>query len=211
MKTWSLQDVEVTANEHPKSFFIPSLAERCSRKPGEQVRLHFLLNDPGEEEPSAERMWVEIAEASEDSKHYRGELTNQPAYIKGLNIGDTIEFEPRHIAQTILKKGDPRWIECSELGALVSAKVFEDGGVIRFAYREEADNERDSGWRLFTGLETDEYTNNAGNIRICNVNWLVDLDPTLAEIFKAEAGSVFERAERSAKWETLTDWEPSEE
>ncbi len=52
-------------------------------------------------------MWVEITGKKLLSKKYTGILTNQPVYIKTLDVGNTIEFEPRNIARTILKEGDP--------------------------------------------------------------------------------------------------------
>lgn len=37
---------------------------------------------------------------------------------EGHQAGDVVEFEPRHIAQTVLRKGDPLWVEVGEKIAL---------------------------------------------------------------------------------------------
>ena len=40
-------------------------------------------------------------------------------------------------------------------------------------YKEEPDNDVDSGWRFFSGFETDEYVNNPKNIEVYDVNTIV--------------------------------------
>jgi hypothetical protein len=209
MPHWVLEDVEVAAKQHPDSFFIPPEAERRARKRGDQVRLHFVLAKPSPDQPRAERMWVEIADVRAAGCEYTGVLTNQPRYIPGLNAGDTVHFEPRHIARTTIGKDDPGWIDCGEKSALVSKLVFEGDKTVRFAYREEPDREEDSGWRLFSGQETDEDTNDPANIRVCNVLWLTDFDPSLLEVFRHGPGSVFERSGKDSEWEKVEDWSPS--
>ena len=210
MANWELEDIEIAARANPNTFFIPSETERRNQKVGDEVRLHFLLRDLNPDGPSGERMWVEIVKVDSEGKHYEGTLTNQPLHIRDLQMGDVIRFESRHIAQTIIKKGDPRWLDCAEKSAYVSKLVFEGERTLRFAYREDPDNEEDSGWRLFTGLETDQYVNDPKNIRICNVGWLTDFDPTLFEIFKSDYGSVFERTSKEESWKRVRDWKPAE-
>lgn len=172
MKSWELEDVEGTAHKNSDTFFIPSKEERNSKKKGDLVRLHFLLKEPREGEPRAERMWVKISRSKNLLGKYFGILTNQPAFITDLSAGDEIEFYPKHIAQTIIQRDDPGWIESFERMALVSKMCLDKDEVIRFMYREEPDREQDSGWRIFTGNESDEYTNDSQNIQIINVGYL---------------------------------------
>jgi hypothetical protein len=208
MTDWKLEDVEVANRVNPNGFFIPSLNERKSQKKGDMVRLHFMLSDPKEDEPRAERIWVEIIETKLFAKKYVGILTNKPAYIKSLSVGDRIEFEVRHIAQTIIKKNDPRWIDSGEKMALVSKMCMENGNIIRFLYREEPDNEQDSGWRMFTGLESDEYNSDSKNISLLNIYYLLDKDPTLLKPLKGDYGSAYERNEKDKPWRKVEDWSP---
>ncbi|WP_077850875.1 immunity protein Imm33 domain-containing protein [Clostridium felsineum] len=42
---------------------------------------------------------------------------------------------------------------------------MDDNGIICWFYCEEVDPVEDSGWRMFSGEEDKEYTNNSGNIR----------------------------------------------
>lgn len=208
MRIWELEDVAVAARLHPDTFFIPSLEERSSLHDGRLVRLHFVLKVRKPDDPRAERMWVEVIEKKEtaNSVTYRGVLTNQPAYIPQLNIGDIVEFGPENIAQLLLSSTDPDYLSIGEKSAFVSAMVLAPEGFARFAYREIPDRETDSGWRLFAGDESDEYVNDAGNVRVCNVFWLVDRDPSLRQILNAPEGYAFERATADERWSRALDW-----
>lgn len=209
--SWTLENIVVAARENPGSFFIPSEAERISRTVGDSVRLHFLLTDPGPDQPRAERIWVDIISCDATPPSYVGVLGNQPLYITGLNLGDHITFGPEHIAQTLIRTSDPGWFNAAEKGALVSNAVFQPGQCVRWMYHEEPDRSEDSGWRLFAGTEDDQYSNDATNIRICNVGWLTDYDPTLLPAIKAEVGSAFERDSTDHAWVPATDWPPGED
>lgn len=211
MKNWELIDVEESAKKYPGQFFIPSLKKRKSQSVGDMVQLHFRLNEVGEGLPRAERMWIEISEVSADGEDYFGFLTNQPKYIRGLNAGDLINFQAANIGQVIVKETDPDWIACGEQVALVSRKCFDQGMYARFIYCEEPDREEDSGWRILSGTESDEEMEDPNTIRMCNVYWLLDWDPTLFAIIKdGTPGDVFEREEKSQNWKRVEDWNSPE-
>lgn len=211
MKSWSLEDVEKSAKENQNSFFIPSKKERNSQKIGKLVRLHFLLDKRNDNDPRAERMWVKIIKEKSIFGKYIGVLTNQPKYIKDLKVNDQIEFDSCNIAMVLIDKDDPNWLECGEQSALVSKMLFDKKEIVRFLYREKADRKEDSGWRLFTGLEDDEYNSNSENIQIVNVYYLIDKDPTLFEPLKGDYGSVYERENIKDSWHIVEDWSPAEE
>ena len=209
-KFLKLEDVEKAAKEHPDTFFLPSEVERKSQKVGDSVRLHFLIDSPAKGEPQAERMWVTVTQAQGLFKPYKGTLENNPAFIDDLKCGEEITFKLCNIAQTIIKKGDPRWIDSAELKAFVSEMCFEKGEVVRFLYREEPDRKEDSGWRLFAGHESDEYANDTKHIRLCEVGYMLDRDPSLVEPLKEGVGAVFEREDKDKPWKRVTDWNPPE-
>ncbi len=212
MRSWYLEDVVTAAQASPESFFIPSAKKRHECQVGDLVRLHFILRDPGEDEPRAERMWVQVNERIEDGAicRYCGVLDNQPVYIHDLELGDTIEFQANHIARTLLTPDDPSYLTIGEQSAVVSALVLESGRQACWAYREGSERPEDSGWRLYRGDEDEAFMEDAGNIRICNIYWLADRDPTLLQIFRADVGCAFERAEEKGDWETVTDWSPED-
>lgn len=203
-----LENVEEAAKRNPDTFFIPSLAERKNQQVGDVVRLHFLLKTPKEGEPGAERMWVRVTKRPGLLGSFRGVLENAPAYIEDLSIGDEVQFKPCHIARTVIKPNDPRWFEGYQKLAFVSKLCLQEGGCVRFLYREEADNVADSGWRMFSGHETDEYANNADNISLVEVGWMVDRDPSLLEPLKQGVGAVYERDGIGAGWRVVSDWAP---
>ncbi|GIN86350.1 hypothetical protein J6TS2_27360 [Heyndrickxia sporothermodurans] len=203
---WSLENVEKVSQLNTSTFFIPTSQERRSQKKGDYVRLHFLINNPSQDGPRAERMWVEIIDKKLFGKKFVGILTNQPVYINSLNLGDQIEFEPKHIAQVLIKQDDPRWLEIGEQMALVSKKCLETDGIVRWLYREEPDREEDSGWRLFSGDESEEYLSNPANIKVMNVYYLLDKDPSLIYPFKGGIGSAFERENNNSSWDEVKDW-----
>lgn len=203
---WTLEDVEEVSRQHPNSFFIPSLQERMTQNPGRMVRLHFILTNPKEGEPRAERMWVEITGQDPVTGRYTGLLTNVPGVIQTLQSGDTVEFEPRHIARTILREGDPAWVEAGEKAALVTKKCMLPGSGVRWMYREAATREQDSGWRLFSGDEDGAYLSDPKNTAIMNVYDLIDRDPGLLEPFRGAVGTAFERSGPDAAWVEVKNW-----
>jgi len=209
-KFLNLEDVEKTARENPETFFIPPDEERKSQHVGDLVRLHFRLRNPSVGEPRAERMWVKVTQEQAFLKPYKGVLDSRPVYIEDLKQGMEIEFKSCHIAQTIIKKGDPRWIECANMKALVSEMCFAKGETVRFLYRQAADKKGDSGWRMFTGHETEEYNEDPKNIRIVEVGYMLDRDPSLILPLKEDFGAVFERKARKEPWKKVTDWTPPE-
>jgi len=205
-----LENVEDTAKRCPETFFIPSSSERKSQKTGSSVRLHFLVEEPDENGPQAEHLWVKITQERGFFRPYKGVLENAPALITNLRQGDEITFEPRHIAKTVIKKDDPRWIDAADLKALVSEMCFDKGQTVRFLYRQKADREEDSGWRMFTGHETEEYTDKPKNVRIVDVGYMLDRDPSLLLPLKEGIGAVYERDEQGTPWQKVTDWDPED-
>ena len=78
--------------------------------------------------------------------------------------------------------------------ALVSKRVAKDGWPVRWLYREAADREADSGWRVFAGDETEKYNDDAKNIALMSLQELCERDRRLEDIFQNPVGSAFERA-----------------
>lgn len=209
-KFFNLENVEKTARENPETFFIPSEEERKSRGVGDSVRLHFRLKESIAGEPQAERMWVTITQERGFLRPYKGVLQNAPAYIEDLKQGDVVTFKSCHIAQTIIKKGDPRWIDCANLKALVSEMCFAKDEYVRFLYREGADQKEDSGWRMFTGHETQDYSDDPKNVRIVQVGFMLERDSSLLQPLKGGVGAVFERRTKDESWNKVPDWNPPE-
>lgn len=202
MSKWYLEDVVVAAHARPDTFFIPLDDERSGCAVGVLARLHFVLLAPPADGPRAERMWVEVAERrlNGEGVSYAGFLTNQPVFISDLTLGDPIEFLPIHIAQIFIPKSHPDWLDIGEKHAIVSAQILEPSRKARYAYREAPCSEEDSGWRLFSGCETQDFVDNSANLRLCNVGWLANRDLSLLQVFRAPTGSAFERQNECGDW-----------
>jgi hypothetical protein len=58
---------------------------------------------------------------------------------------------------------------------------------------DEPRNPHDSGWAFSTGLETEEYMEDANNMAVVSISSLLELDPALEAILDAPIGSMFRR------------------
>ena len=74
-----------------------------------------------------------------------------------------------------------------------SDQITVDGRRVGFMYREAPDNKVDSGWRFFSGAETQEYTDNPANFEIYDVNTIANYDPSITEFLDAPPGSAYAR------------------
>ncbi len=165
-----------------------------------------MLTEAEDHEPRAERIWVTVTRAKGFFSNYKGKLETNPLFFEEFQFNDEIAFEPRHIAQTLIKMGDPLWIDSADQMAFVSKMCLEKGNCVRFLYREQALRKEDSGWRMFSGLEPDGYANDTANISLQKVEIMLSSDPTLLEPLKGEIGSVYERDQLGKRWQKVTDW-----
>ena len=74
-------------------------------------------------------------------------------------------------------------------------KITVEGAPVGFMYREDPDNDIDSGWRYLAGTESEEYMDNPDNHAIYDVNTIANYDPEIVPLLDAPSGSAFERVE----------------
>ncbi|MBS98536.1 MAG: hypothetical protein CMI01_07650 [Oceanospirillaceae bacterium] len=92
--------------------------------------------------------------------------------------------------------------------ALVSRLVFEETLPVRFMYKTVPEHLNDTGWRMFTGYETEEFLENEQiNLVPMPVEKMVELDPSLTELVTYNAGTVWERTPDAEGWERVYDFE----
>jgi len=192
--SWTLDDVEEQARQNPTSFFIPSLAERRTLRVGQQVQLHFVLSEPGPEDPRAERMWVRVASPPGPlpESRYEGVLLSKPGRIVGLEQGTTLPFCARHVASVLVRRGDASWFAEAGMHVFVSERALAPQRRPRFVYREPPDNETDSGWRMMDGDESDAEIDDARNVRRVTGGWLNERFPDLSSVWGSPDGVAFE-------------------
>ncbi|WP_295768770.1 DUF2185 domain-containing protein [uncultured Mucilaginibacter sp.] len=78
-------------------------------------------------------------------------------------------------------------------GCLATDEITVNGEPVGYMYREEPDNDIDSGWRFFAGTETDEYANNVDNVMVYDVNTIVNYDQAIVPYLHLPAGTQLER------------------
>lgn len=159
----------------PRSFFIPSREERDSLEAGSLVQLLFEIDDPSEGMPSAERMWVQVL--SRGGGNYVGALDNQPNVITAVGPGNRIVFGPEHVISV--------WVTNPILGlkAMVSRRSHDQDLRPRFVCREAPLNPQDSGWQVLVGDETSEELDDASQVLLQPLGFLIDRWPELESVF----------------------------
>lgn len=94
------------------------------------------------------------------------------------------------------------------IGGLMVSKMVTDQNIKpRFMYREKRTRPEDSGWRIFTGFETDDYINDPNNTGIYNPSSILKVDPSLQSILLKGIGAVYERTDDDSEWYRVTDFE----
>ncbi len=86
----------------------------------------------------------------------------------------------------------PRRTSC-----IAADRIAVDGCPVGFMYRDEPDDEIDSGWRFFAGTESQEYLDDPDNIAQYDVNTIANYDQGIVPLLDAPAGSAFERKAES--------------
>lgn len=175
---YRLVDGEVRHSEAPRAFFIPPRSERESLQAGDYAKLPFELVDPQDDGPSGERMWVQVLGV--ENGNYVGALTNTPRVITTIGVGDRVDFGPEHVIGTL-----EDW-QLLEKKMFVSRRSQDQDVRPAYVYREDPDNERDSGWRAMVGDETDDEINDAANVLLQDLRYLLDRWPELRSVFKTD-------------------------
>jgi hypothetical protein len=76
---------------------------------------------------------------------------------------------------------------------IASNEVAKGRKPVRHLYREEPDNENDSGWRVFSGDERQEYADDAANFAMYNATTILEIDPSIAPLLDTPPPAAFER------------------
>lgn len=102
IKLVTLRDCVALAEQYPDTFQIPDSEAKSQISVGDFVKLCFEYHGKYrlDREFIDERMWVRVTSIEGD--RYQGELENEPVIADVLEIGNTVDFEPRHIAGVML-------------------------------------------------------------------------------------------------------------
>lgn len=191
MPTWHLANADDLSAESKYTFYKPSREIIEQVAPGEVVKLIFRFESEDPEAPAAERMWVLVDEVQNDG-HFRGRLNNEPKYIQDLKLDDPVEFDACHIINTE-HEDDDNIVERYIKRCFVTKRVLYEGYRVGYLYREDPDEERDSGWRVTSNTETDEYMDDAENIAYVSLGAVLSKDDSFISLLEQPAGSIFVR------------------
>ena len=104
-----------------------------------------------------------------------------------------------------LKKEEIEKLIPSMGGCFATDKITVDGMKVGFMYREEPDDDRDSGWRFLSGTETDDYMDDENNSMIYNVNTIANYDKAIIPYLNSPIGSELERLEGSDEFRSYQE------
>ena len=91
-------------------------------------------------------------------------------------------------------------------GCIATDKITVDGLQVGFMYRETPDFETDSGWRFFSGTETQDYADNSNNLQVYEVNTIANYDKAIIPYLNLPIGTELEREENSDKFIVVEDY-----
>jgi hypothetical protein len=175
-----IADGEAMHRAHPRSFFIPARAERESLLAGDPAKLLFEVTGPQDSMSRGERMWVRVT--GRDADGYAGVLDNVPSVLTAIKLGDTVRFGPQHVIATSVAGTRP----LLDKKMLVSRRSHEDDVRPGRVYREEPDNDRDSGWRALVGDETADEIDDPANILVQLAGFLLARWPELEPVLETD-------------------------
>lgn len=197
-QNWHLDNARDIAKENPYTFYVPSDELIKMLKVGHAVRLIF-VNDARTETDTmrAERMWVEITHI--DGNDFIGKLDNKPYENKHLNLGDEIHFKDYHIMDFYDNDlTDPvpslaqYWDRCWTTSAIID-KTAPIGYICRTSPCDDKNGNKDSGWQILSGDETQEYMDDPDTIQCVALGVLLNIDDSFIHLLSSYIGTAFEK------------------
>lgn len=76
---------------------------------------------------------------------------------------------------------------------LATDKITVDGEPVDYMYREQPINDVDSGWRFFSGMETQEYIDDPNNSAFYQLNTIANYDNAIIPYLHLPVGVALER------------------
>lgn len=93
----------------------------------------------------------------------------------------------------------------AKVGYIIASKLVSEGRKeVGYLYREEPTDEMDSGWRVFSGEEDQEFADDADNFAIYNASTIVEIDPSIADLLLSPPGAAFERDSTTGQFGAVT-------
>lgn len=202
-QSWHLSDAREVANAHKYTFYKPSSAIIDKLEAGNRCRLIFRFDSDNPEHPSAERMWVTIEKIEGDV--FTGSLSNQPVYIKDLQVGDAVCFKSEHIIDLDVDDDEPNLVEKYIDRCFATRRIIYEKATIGYLYRDEPmEGERqgfkDSGWRFLEGDEDQASLDKPDNAQFVSLGLILNNDDSFIDLLESSIGSAYLRDKETGRF-----------
>lgn len=88
---------------------------------------------------------------------------------------------------------------------LATQLLVEEKKLVGFMYHEKGEGD-DSGWRFFTGEEDQAYVDNPENIKIYDIQTILDIDQSIRPYLKSKEYTAFERIVGTNRFKMAEDY-----
>jgi len=102
-----------------------------------------------------------------------------------------------------LKSNEIKQLVANSGACLASDKITVNGELVGYMYREKPDFKGDTGWRFFSGTETQTYADNPDNFAIYDTNTIANYDPSIIPNLKLPVGSELERIKETTTFKLI--------
>lgn len=92
----------------------------------------------------------------------------------------------------------------TNIGCIATDKITVDGLPVLYMYREERIEDADSGWRFFSGTETQEYVDDAENSGIYKLNTIANYDADIIPYLEYPIGTELERDSKDERFNIIS-------
>ena len=76
-----------------------------------------------------------------------------------------------------------------------SDMITVNGHKVGYMHREPREEDDDSGWRFYSGLETDDYVEQEHHFMMFDLNYIANIDPAIVPFLKMPKGTELERTD----------------
>lgn len=94
---------------------------------------------------------------------------------------------------------------------IASDRITVDGMPVGYMYREIPDDSLDSGWRFFSGDESQDYLDNQEHLAIYDVNTIANYDRSIVTLLNDPVMSAYARNKTSGPLEAIAFPHPGPE
>lgn len=90
-------------------------------------------------------------------------------------------------------------------GCLATDRIVVDGCEVGYMYREETERDGDTGWRFFSGDESQEYIADLSHTGVYAVNTIANYDPAILSYLDTPAPCAFEKEADGRSFKSIVE------